>query len=165
MKRRSFFTTTALFASALVSHAEDPAKPAKPVAGKIVKTEEEWKKQLTEMQFKVTRKHGTEPPFKNEYVDNHEKGIYQCICCAQELYSSEAKFESGTGWPSFFKPIAADKIGTTVDKKLFSERTEVHCSRCDAHLGHVFDDAPSTPTGLRYCMNSAALKFIPAKAK
>lgn len=164
MKRRTFLTTTALFASALSSRADD-AKAAKPAADKVVKTEEEWKAQLTEMQFKVTRKHGTEPPFKNEYHDNHAKGTYQCVCCGQDLYSSEAKFESGTGWPSFFKPIAPEKIGTSVDKKLFSERTEVHCSRCDAHLGHVFNDAPSTPTGMRYCMNSAAMKFVPAKAK
>jgi peptide-methionine (R)-S-oxide reductase len=164
MKRRIFLTTSALLATGIATRADD-AKPAKPASGKVVKTEEEWKKQLTELQYKVTRKQGTEPPFKNAYCDNHETGIYQCVCCGQDLYSSQTKFESGTGWPSFFKPIAPDKIGTTVDKKLFSVRTEVHCSRCDAHLGHVFNDAPSTPTGLRYCMNSAALKFIPAKAK
>ncbi len=165
MKRRTFLTTTSLLATSLAAQAADPAKPGKPTSGKVVKTEEEWKQQLTELQFKVTRKHGTEPAFKNEYADNHAKGIYTCVCCSQELYSSEAKFESGTGWPSFFQPIAPEKIGTTVDKKLFYERTEVHCSRCDAHLGHVFKDAPATPTGMRYCMNSAAMKFIPAKAK
>jgi peptide-methionine (R)-S-oxide reductase len=165
MNRRSFLATSTLLSTTLLTHAEDKVAPAKPAAGKVVKTEEEWKKQLTEIQFKVTRKQATEPPFKNEYHDNHEKGTYQCVCCEQPLYSSEAKFESGTGWPSFFQPIAPDKIGTTEDKKLFSVRTEVHCSRCEAHLGHVFNDAPSTPTGMRYCMNSASMKFIPAKAK
>ena len=162
MQRRTFLHTTSLFLSTTVlGQAED--KAAKPVA-KVTKTDEEWKALLTPEQYRVTRKAGTEAPFKNAYCDNHDKGIYQCVCCGQELYASEAKFESGTGWPSFFQPIAPAAIGTTEDRKLFSVRTEVHCSRCAAHLGHVFDDAPSTPTGMRYCMNSAALKFVPAKA-
>ncbi len=164
MKRRSFLTHVALVTTTLAASQADPT-PAKPAAEKVVKTEEEWKKQLTDLQFRVTRKQATEPAFDNAYHDNHAAGIYQCLCCGQEVYSSEAKFESGTGWPSFFKPLKPERIGTTVDKKLFSVRTEVHCSRCDAHLGHVFDDAPSTPTGMRYCMNSAALKFIPAQKK
>jgi peptide-methionine (R)-S-oxide reductase len=123
--------------------------------------DEEWKERLTSLQYKVLRKKGTEQAFTGELWNNHAKGTYVCAGCGQELFSSDTKFESGTGWPSFWAPIAKTAVEEHEDNAFFMRRTEVVCSRCGGHLGHVFDDGPR-PTGLRYCMNSAALRFVPA---
>ena len=127
---------------------------------KIVKTEQEWRDQLTPEQFEVTRLHGTERPFTGEYDGCKDPGTYVCICCGNRLFDSKTKYDSGTGWPSFWAPMNKDSVETQTDRAMFMTRTEAHCARCDAHLGHVFPDGPA-PSGQRYCMNSASLKLEP----
>ncbi|HEX3554441.1 MAG TPA: peptide-methionine (R)-S-oxide reductase MsrB [Thermoanaerobaculia bacterium] len=148
-----------------IALAAAPAKAAKgtsEVIEKVVKTDEEWKKILTPEQFNVLRKEGTERAFTSPLNHNHEKGVYVCAACGLPLFSSDTKFDSGTGWPSFWAPIDPSHVTTKSDRSFFMDRTEVRCARCGGHLGHVFPDGPK-PTGLRYCMNGVSLKFEPAK--
>ena len=136
------------------------ASLGKATVPRVIKDDAEWRKQLTSESYAVTRREGTERPYSGQYNDNHADGIYRCICCDTALYDSLTKFESGTGWPSFWKPISSANVNEIADNSLMMQRTAVSCKRCDAHLGHVFDDGPD-PTGLRYCMNSVSLKFYP----
>jgi peptide-methionine (R)-S-oxide reductase len=131
--------------------------PSRP---KVEKSDADWQAELSPEQYKVTRRHGTERAFSHPYNAEKARGVYHCVCCNAPLFSSETKFESGTGWPSFYAPVAEDAIAEHEDRKLFMRRTEVRCATCDAHLGHVFPDGPP-PTGLRYCLNGAALLFEP----
>lgn len=170
--KKLWIRVTLLSTIALVGYAAQAPSTNTPVASakgtnvmqKIVKTEAEWRAQLTPEQYRVTRDRGTEPPFCGLLHDSTEPGGYFCVCCGLELFNSNSKFHSGSGWPSFFQPVAADRIAYLEDRSHGMVRTEIRCARCDAHLGHVFDDGPK-PTGKRYCLNEVSMKFVPAKKK
>ena len=146
----------------IIEFSDSGERLTKKTVDRITKSEEEWKKQLTPASFEVTRHAATERPYTNENPNNHAKGIFRCICCDNALFNADTKFESGTGWPSFWEPIAKENVLETTDSSLGMVRTAVSCRLCDAHLGHVFEDGPK-PTGLRYCMNSVAMRFAKAE--
>jgi peptide-methionine (R)-S-oxide reductase len=156
---RRQFATAGLGLAATMAALRHPAMAETTETFEVTKTDAEWQKVLTPEQYSVLRKHGTERAGTSPLDKNYAAGEYHCAACDLPLYKSDAKFDSGTGWPSFFQPIE-NAVGTSIDKSLFSTRTEVHCRRCGGHLGHVFDDGPK-PTGKRYCMNGVAMKFVP----
>ncbi|HEX7956944.1 MAG TPA: peptide-methionine (R)-S-oxide reductase MsrB [Pyrinomonadaceae bacterium] len=170
MNRRNFITSALAFgglaalAGPALAVADDKGRRAKAGAvGRVVRTDEEWRRLLTPEQYEVARRAGTEAPYSSPLNDEHQKGTFVCVCCDLPLFSSRTKFDSKTGWPSFWASVSKRHVSEKVDRSLAETRTEVLCARCDAHLGHVFDDGPP-PTGLRYCMNGVALKFVAGRA-
>ncbi len=168
MNRRSFLSSALALGGAVVTPAPllalagDRGSKAGAV-GRVVRSDEEWRRRLTPGQYEVTRRKGTESPYSSPLDKQYARGTYLCVCCDLAVFSSKAKFDSRTGWPSFWSPVSKQHVREKEDRDLSEVRTEVLCARCDAHLGHVFDDGPP-PTGLRYCMNGVALKFVPGKA-